>query len=758
MGTFTPATTYNPYSMLLPDARSAPDEAQRRAAGALQFVLEGNPPSDYGAPYSGGWSASRYEQILHFRNTVAVAIDVWLTGISSAKPTLYRRRTKRVVKSVGGQGFVSRDDSYTPLDPDEHPLAKVLEQPGGENGTWSLRQEMTYLGLQYLLTDGAPAWVPHNADGKPVRFFALTSADLTWQIRAGQDQRYPKGAYRVTPMAGTSAFGVAGRLGTYALLPGEEVGWLRRQSPAGRSLGVSRLQTAARQIDILEAITESRWATFDHGVQLDAAMILPGLSEDEGRALRQSIEQKHGGARNARRFIVVSGSGLEKTAEIKLLAPNVREIDYNASYEQVAGEVLSHFKVPKQLANFNTDSNYSGDWAAEMRFYNRALAPFCRGDLSDFLTQTLARPWESEPGELKIEVEPEEPKNREEENKERQFAVQAGVIKVNDYLMATGRKPDPEGDVPLQTYLAKQQQAVAPPAMPGAPGGLEEHDQAQGILAEGGQEASQNATLEEHDQPDTPEATQDAVANAALAALGVPAEEHAAPLAKAVYDEAKHARDRGKFSAKPGAAGRVGHPSAKPRAAKPPADDDYARTGRVAPWGLGTSGGPKDFPGTEHLSEHAKSVPASTPTARKTLLSVKTWARMHADRHADKVAKHFGIPREKAHQLLLHAIVETAKLAAKHGSTRTTGTLNQGGMKLRVNINGRVAPGGAVPKPSNPDAAGSRGAPVVKAVPAASTPDFANGGALVQTGDALRRRKRVMREVLARRLKALDAR
>ena len=992
MGTFTPATTYNPYAMLLPDARSTPDEAQRRAAGALQLVLESDTPATESG-YGTGWGADRYQQTNHYRGVVAIAIQAYLDALSACKFTLLRKKSKTLTKSASGGGNYARDDEYEPVGPDEHPLARVLEQPGGESGPWSIHQECTYLTLQYLLTGDAPVWTPCNRDGKPVRFFALTSALVHAQFGAGQNPQYPKGAYRVTPYGG-SGFFAAGRLGSYALLPGEEVARLRAPHPWSRALGMSPLQVGDREIDCLEAITQSRWAMFDHGVQLDAALMLPGMSEDEGKVVRQSIENKHGGARNARRFLVLSGAGMDAKWDLKTFGQSAREMDYGTSYDQAAGVALSLFRVPKGVVNFDANINYSGLWASRQAFHELTISPYCRGRLSVFLTQALARPWESEPGELKIEVEPQEPKNKEEDDKRRDAALNSGGIDLNEWRVGAGFKPKPDGDVPLPIYMEKLKQAVAPPAMPGAPG---DPVGAPGQLdpnappgAEGEQDAA-NPGEAQVDAEDTPEATQDAVANAALAALGVPAEGEeqaegeAAPLAKAVTPRAEGEKwqvgtqwyvKRGGKAVKTAAPGtatqRVTKPGAGPQA-KPAAkgdaagdiaafgagaagaiNDNYyaavkdslAKTGdvpraergagsavaqawdRVKAAGLdkhpeahdrftaaareasttggggkawlgalnkhfagvspapkagaaddqyrvwnpkdhyshpmskgtkalsdrvaGLMGGPGNSPAAqkikrkmeadgetdllltpqviaelskgaypkgdysdlaghtvrlnvgpnkvgdrvgrtgqvthvippkpgggapaaaspagatpspgahphdalaakllngrselkqintatkpasthvirdgaslkafldaggklppEHFGEHAKAVPASTPVARKTLLSVKTWARMHADRHADKVAKHFGIPREKAHQLLLHAIVETAKLAAKHGSTRTTGTLNQGGLKLRVNINGRVAPGGGVPKPSNPDAAGSRGAPVV---------------------------------------------
>jgi hypothetical protein len=509
---FTPSITLNPLAMLAPDARSTPPAADRKQSAYYQAVIESDVSSGWGSSYGGGWGGDRYQQVAHFRGVVAVAIRAWLDALSACKFTLYRRKKQTVKKSASGQGNYARDDEYEPLTADEHPLAKVLEEPDGPDGVWSIQQECAYLALQFLLTGDAPAWLPVNGAGKPVRFFALTSAMTQMIYQPGTNPQYPKGAYRVTPYNGGGAFFVGGQMGSYAVLPGEEVARLRDYNPWSRTLGMSRLQTNDREVDVLEAITQSRWAMFDHGTQLDAALLLPGLDAEAGKAVQEAIERKHGGARHARRFMVLAGAALDAKWDLKTFGQSSREMDFTTSYDQAAGVVLSLFGVPKQNANFNTESNYAQDWAAQQKFYDLTLSPFCRGKLSDFLTQALARKWEERRGELKIECEPQVPKNLETEAKEREFAATQGFISHNEYRIATGRKPDPDGDVPQSVYIQKLTPQPDPMGMGGVPGDPMGGDPMAGDGAPvGGQQPGD----------DGPEATQDAVTQAALSALGL---------------------------------------------------------------------------------------------------------------------------------------------------------------------------------------------------------------------------------------------
>jgi len=800
MGTpsFTPALTYNPFAMLMPDARSSPTPTDRQASGALQLVLEANPTSLYSS-YGSGWSADRYEQLRHYRGIIFIALRAYRAAMGACKFTLLRR-VKSVKKSLAGPGQYSRDSEYQPVAGDEHLLAQILEQPGGPRGAQTMHDECGYLTMQHYLTGLAPAWAPHNADGKPVRFFALSSANMTQAIPMGSDPRYPKGAYRFSSWGANGMF-VAGQLRSQATLPGEEVGFFTQPNPFARNLSLSPLQAGDREIDCLEAITQARWATFDHGVHIDKAFIVPGMGEDESAVLGKRLTQEYGGSRNAGRTIVLGGADPTAKIDVKMLAPNVREMDYGASYDQAAGVVASLFGVPKELINFGMDSNYSKDWAAKQRFYDDALSPHCRS-LSEFLTRVLARPWEEYPGELRIEVEPQLPKNLETENDLFKFAVQQGLITYNRAAVRINEDPvGPDGDVPVSIYLAKQQQAMQPqpaPGMPGVPG-------ADGAPPQPGAEAAPGAEqppADEQPADDTPEGTQDAVTNAALSALGVGGDD-AQPdaVAKALVSKpGQRQRSEGevwqagsRWYTKTGgrvvpAKGPGGDSAASAGAKTPekPAVEVPSRDGTSPPKGDHDALAAKMLNGRPELAllggdlkrhvirggaslkafiaaggqlpaslfaEGAKAVPAATPVARKTVLGVKTWSRMKADQHADKVAAHFGISRQQAHKLLIDAIVQVAKHAHKNGGTGS-GTVTANGKQLKVNVAGvKPSPSGATPpRPSNPDGAGSRGAPVAKAM---NTLDDGAGGFTVQDGGVLRRRKKRARRCVERVLKAI---
>ncbi len=451
---------------------SQPGPAERVSARVLQLGLQHQLP--------GFWAADKYAQTNHYTGLIRLVIQHYLDQIGGAKFCALKRKPKTVKKSTSGVGQYSRDDEFEPLE-DDHPLNAILKAPGGEDGVWSMGQECAFLTLQHWLTGDAPAWTPVNAAGLPVQFYSLTAATVQASFAAG-NPAYPNGSYLVTPYAGANLFYTAGMLATAARLPGEEVRFFRQYHPWARNLGMGVLQSGALEVDILEAISRSRWAYFDQALQLDSVIYIPGADKETLDRLEHETNNRHAGARNARKALFVGGAGAidptGKPVSVQQLGQGARELDFNSSFEQAAAFVSSFFRVPKVLLGLSeSGSSYAADWAAQRRFYDLGMLPYAR-NLGVFLTQTLARPWGTADGEeYVIEVEIAPPQNVESEQQVRQFGATNGLTSVNEWRRANGMKPVEGGDAPLPVFLAKLQQANQPqpdPAQMGAgmpPGG-----------------------------------------------------------------------------------------------------------------------------------------------------------------------------------------------------------------------------------------------------------------------------------------------
>lgn len=451
------------------DAPAKPDPSQAVPRYVLQHTLPLNVGTgfSYGTGYGDRWAQSRA-----YKGAVALGIRPYQNACRAARFNVLEHGPRGFGKSAG-IGHYSRDEEYGPADPD-HPLCKILANPNGRRGGWSMARECAYLATQFMLTGDAPAWCVPNGAGKPVQFYALTSATVQYESGPGISEYYPKGAYRVMPYAAGGSFGLNGGLYAGARLPAEEVHRLIDEHPLSRSFGMSRLEVGDRWIDILDAISRSRWAFFDKGAQLGLMIVIPGAGEEVVQTLNKSITAKHGGADNAgNRIVVMGGGGVEAKVGIHPLNMTSEEMGFIQSNEQALEMVLALLGVPKAVASMGENAAYSNNYAAKQLFYDNSLNPFFLA-LSDFLTTALAEPWCEFPGQFKIEVEPPPVGDVEMNRKELEYASANGYITRNAYLKATGRPADTDGEVPQSIYLAKLQaqlqQQFAPPPAPGAPG------------------------------------------------------------------------------------------------------------------------------------------------------------------------------------------------------------------------------------------------------------------------------------------------
>lgn len=754
---------------------------------------------------AGWWGRDVWEQVSNYKGAVALAIQPYLDYFLGAKYQAFRKRPKSVRKSVaGGFSKFSRDDDYEPLE-DDHPVSVLLREPGGESGAFTLGYEMCFGYLQYLITGSAPFWLPPNADGKPCQLYALVAAHLLPATPPGADTAYPQGAYRIAPASGYG-WTTTAQLTANTLLPAEQVRVMRKPHPLSRHWGMSPMQLGAKQIDLLNAIVDFQWSYFNEGVALDTVVTLPGADADTVARVRDSLLQKHGGARKARALAVFGGAaGMEggKGATVQNLAPSPKEMDFANGREVALQEVMAFFGTPKLLAGYGDSTNYATYIGQVRMFRDMRLKPAFEG-VSEFLTRHLAKPWQEDGEEIVIAAEPQIPKDEDQERQELQSALQAGAITVNEYRLATGRDPYDNGDLPLSVYVQVKQQEVAPPpqAMPGmdptAPPGAGDAGDAGAVPAGAEGDASEEPGAIP-DGDDSEQGTQEATLQAALAALGMggtgagpedepvqkaklPAKPGGAP-ARArqegeVWTSAKGERwtkKNGKVvpAPQPGGSGTggpgasatrpAGQSAPAPAQPQPSREQIHAailKTKGAKAFGLTPEVLAKMHPSAvdtiaaqlgikppeQHYATHAAAVPV-TPRSQPVLQRAGEWADAMAAKHAAKVAQRLGIKPELAQKILAKAIRQVAEHALKNGG-KASGTLKVGGQALRLGVGTKGEPGGAK------DGAGVRVQPgITKSMNTLSDPD---GGFLVPAGNMPRRKRKKRRSVCDVVRKALE--
>jgi len=798
------------------------DPNQLRGAAAVLRGFRGQFPSQT--------FDNAYAQVDAFKGVIFTAIKPISSLFASSTYSAVRRTRRNRHKSTFGPNGAfakalpaahqhARDDEYVPLDDPDHPLAKLLERPNRTETFGGLARK---LAEQYLLTGIAPMWVVPSRAGKPVELWALKTP--TTVPVAAQAHLYPDGAWRVTPhfAAGWSYGLVGGRIGAAgAILPGNEVARFMDPHPLVEGTGYSRLTAAGVELDVLQAIQRSRKSWMDQGVSLNAVVVVPGMDQDMCDRLEAKMTQKHAGADNAGKVAVIAppaGSMGGDKADVKTLSAGAGDLGHVEGWEQLAKFCTAVFGTPPAIIGFAAVTSYSELYAARQQFHDSQKETL--HSFGEWLTRTLAWPWERFPGEFKVQVDM--PGIDDKDMLEKQLAADAGIRSVNERRALRNIPPIEGGDVPEQIYLKVLEQKLVPqpqaPA-PGSPGGAAPPgdpsaaqpaadsapaDPLAGLLGAGeqGDERPGDQQADGAPSDDGEEGTRDAATRAALAALGLDADEAddgSAPVTKAAVPVTKPGKRREgeKWRAASGRlmtirngravpakaddadpdseADRVAWDAGSPKSAAPwaprPDATGVPMGGVQAPEPTDRAPKPPPVPAQHYdtlaakllkgrpglnllgpdmkphkvtdgkslqaffskggrlpesaFAPHAAGVPAATPAAKSALERAHEWADTQAAKHAERVAAHFGITPDKARALLAHAIKRIAHHALQSGGA-ATGTLKLGGKQLKLGVNQkqqaqaaqpRTGPtSGAVPRPANPQAAGSRPPTVKKGV------------------------------------------
>jgi hypothetical protein len=439
-----------------------PEQVRQGRAYLLDVMQRGLPgyPTD-----------DRYLQSQKFTNLVYASVKPLMRAVRKADVVCLKRTKKRrnrttfgpgstVAKSLSaGYGKSQRDD-YVPVDAG-HPVARVLDRPQQRDGTETLGDVLEYATMQSSLTGVSPFWcVPslkylQRDEYRPVQLYALPTALTVPQ--PARSEFYPAGSYRITPYYASPTGGsgwyqgmAAGVAGT--VLDGREIKRRLHKHPLYRWDGYSPLTACAFLLDIAEAIDQSRWAAMQHGTTPDMIFTAVGMDPPSIAAFEEQFKQRNGGSRNHRKVVTVSTPHPEGKLDVKTPFISAREMDYVQSWEQASKAVFAVFGIPDVLVYGG--GNYAENYAAEKFYYRNTVGPECE-ELGDFLTASVAQPWEEEPGELCIELHPDEPRNEELAVISAKDMAEMGLTFVNQTLASQNLPPVPGGDVPLPVYLAK---------------------------------------------------------------------------------------------------------------------------------------------------------------------------------------------------------------------------------------------------------------------------------------------------------------
>lgn len=299
-----------------------------------------------GIGYPGALSARAAENL----STVLACVTAISSALAYVPALIYRR---------DGEG--NRLEAYG------HPLAKIARGGVNPQQTW-------------------PDWLEHL-----VASALLTGNGLAEIIRAGNGQLagfrwIPWGMVTVVYLtSGRLAYDVAdARGGARRLLEGEVI-HLRDRTDDGL-VGRSRLSRAADTVAGVQASNAFAKSFLERGAQPSGVIRHPGaMTADQKTDLRNQFQERHGGAANAGRTLILDG-GLEWQAA--QISPEDAELLESRKFGVV--EVCRLFQVPPPIVQAYENNTFTNASQAGLWFATFCLAPWARKIEAEFARSVLA--------------------------------------------------------------------------------------------------------------------------------------------------------------------------------------------------------------------------------------------------------------------------------------------------------------------------------------------------------------------------------
>jgi hypothetical protein len=210
----------------------------------------------------------------------------------------------------------------------------------------------------------------------------------------------------------------------------------------------------------------------DNGLNLDVVLTLPGADEATCNRTSALLAEKSGGARNARKAVVVgAGYGDSAKATLETLGTAPKDMDYPDGWEQMTKFALALFGVPPAVAGLTPTGGNAELFAARRQFLDQQSGLV--GEVGDFYTRSLADPYSSFPGEYVVQVKPQPVDDHEFREQQLERRLKYDLVSYNEARAMDDADPVPGGDVPVSAYLKKLDGQVnpAPEPQPGAPPG-----------------------------------------------------------------------------------------------------------------------------------------------------------------------------------------------------------------------------------------------------------------------------------------------
>lgn len=293
-----------------------------------------------GIGYYAGLSARAAENL----STVLACTNAIATALAYVPALVYRR-----------------DGDGNRIEMPTHPLCKIVRAGANDQMTWP--DFLEHFVASTLLTGNGLAVIIRSGNGQLAGF-----------------QYVPWGMVTVAELSsGRLAYDVSdGRGNTRRYLEGEVL-HLRDRTDDGK-IGRSRLSRAADTVNGVQAANSHATAFLNNGASPSGVIEVPGTMKPEQRtSLRESFQNRHGGASNAGSTLILDG-GMKWTAA--QISPEDAELLETRKFGVI--ELCRLFQVPPPIVQAYENNTFTNAAQAGLWFATFCLAPWARKIEAEF--------------------------------------------------------------------------------------------------------------------------------------------------------------------------------------------------------------------------------------------------------------------------------------------------------------------------------------------------------------------------------------
>jgi len=387
------------------------------------------------------WTKRKYDKLAeeaYVKNVIAYkSINEIVTSTKQAPLVVHR---------VASNGDV--------MEADDSPLARLLRRPNPHQAGQAFLGALTGF---YNIAGNAYIEAVKASPGQPPR------------------ELYTHRPDRMKPLAGSD--GPAGYRYTVNGVSREWVGQdkelirhIKTFHPTDDWLGLSPIEAAAYEVDIHNATLAWNKSLLDNRAQPSGAMVYEPkrdtapdyLPDDQFQRLKEELDNKHTGATNAGRPMLLEG-GLRW----QQMSLSPQDMDYINSKNTAARDICMAFGVPPQLLGIPGDNTYSNMREARMALWEQTVLPWLYelvGELNAWLAPQFGE-------EYRISIDEEAIVALSPRRTERWERINsASFLTVNEKREALGYEPvsggndvlQPANLIPVGTDIMGERPADAP--------------------------------------------------------------------------------------------------------------------------------------------------------------------------------------------------------------------------------------------------------------------------------------------------------